>query len=291
MEMTTVLSDHLSNLKAVLTDLDATGQEGFEGLIGTALSEIAGVPFRLARSGSQFGVDGKSAYDGTGISFECKRYASQVRTPDVMSKIGELSIGETDIDLWVLCATSSLSSQIVDNVSKFSERSPISTVILDWTDNGLPPLAVALAMASEKVGDFLRKCGVSVESTVKAMAALGTVQNDPVFERQADRIRVTLRDPTLGMDVARQANPCGCSGSASETSCRIESGSGQISARRSCSDKRFQRNIFSVRGDPSSLGQPNDGRGAVNHAPSPVRRAPALGREPVQCSGSVRSIM
>ena len=206
MEMTTDLSDHLSNLKAVLTDLDATGQEGFEGLIGTALSEIAGVPFRLARSGSQFGVDGKSAHDSAGISFECKRYAGQVRTPDIMSKIGELSIGETDIDLWVLCATSSLSSQIADNVSKFSERSSISTVILDWTDNGLPPLAVALAMASEKVGDFLRKCGVPVESTVKAMAALGTVQNDPAFERQADRIRETLRDPTLGMDVARQAN-------------------------------------------------------------------------------------
>ena len=206
MEMTTDLSDHLSNLKAVLTDLDATGQEGFEGLIGTALSEIAGVPFRLARSGSQFGVDGKSAHDFAGISFECKRYSGQVRTPDIMSKIGELSIGEADIDLWVLCATSSLSSQIADNVSKFSERSSISTVILDWTDNGLPPLAVALAMASEKVGDFLRMCGVPVESTVKAMAALGTVQNDPAFKRQADRIREILRDPTLGMDVARQAN-------------------------------------------------------------------------------------
>ena len=130
MEMTTDLSDHLSNLKAVLTDLDATGQEGFEGLIGTALSEIAGVPFRLARSGSQFGVDGKSAYDGAGISFECKRYAGQVRTPDIMSKIGELSIGETDIDLWVLCATSSLSSQIVGNVSKFSERSEVAHALM-----------------------------------------------------------------------------------------------------------------------------------------------------------------
>ena len=202
----TDISDHLSNLKAVLTGLHPTDQEGFEGLIGTALSEIAGIPFRLARSGSQFGVDGRSAHAGAGICFECKRYAGKVPKSEIMSKIGELSIGETDIDLWVLCATSSLSSQIADNVSKFSERSSISTVILDWTDNGLPPLAVALAMASEKVGDFLRKCGVPVESTAKAMAALGTVQNDPAFERQAGTIRETLRAPTLGMDVARQAN-------------------------------------------------------------------------------------
>ena len=193
MDMMTDISDHLSNLKVVLTDLDATGQEGFEGLIGTALSEIAGIPFRLARSGSQFGVDGRSAYAGAGICFECKRYAGKVPKSAIMSKIGELSIGETDIDLWVLCATSQIGSQIADNVSRFSERSSISTLILD--------------------------------------------------------------------------------------------------ARRSCSDKRFQRKFFCVRGDPSSLGQLNDGRGAVNHAPSPVRRAPAIGREPVQCSGSVRSIM
>ena len=51
------------------------------------------------------------------------------------------------------------------------------------------------------------------------------------------------------------------------------------------------RKFFSVRGDPSSLGQPDDGRGAVNHPPSPVRRAPAIRREPAQSSGCVRSIM
>ena len=204
--MTTDTSDHLGNLKDTLTKLPPTGPQGFEGLIGTALSEIAGIPFRLARSGSQFGVDGSSAHTLGGISFECKRYTGQVPAPEVMSKIGELSIGDTDIDLWVLCVTSPLSSQIADKVSRFSERSSISTLILDWSDNGLPPLAVALAMASEKVGDFLRKCDMPAESTARAMAALDTIRNDPAFERQAGTIRETLHDPTLGVDVARQAN-------------------------------------------------------------------------------------
>ena len=170
------------------------------------MSEIAGIPFRLARSGSQFGVDGSSAHTRGSISFECKRYTGQVPAPEVMSKIGELSVGDTDIDLWVLCVTSPLSNQIAVNVSRFSERSSISTLILDWSDNGLPPLAVALAMASEKTVNFLRKCGVSVESTENAMVALGTVRNDPAFERQAGTIRETLHNPILGMDVARQAN-------------------------------------------------------------------------------------
>ena len=204
--MTTDHSDHLRNLKDALTSLHPTGQEGFEGLIGTALSEIAGIPFRLARSGSQFGVDGRSAHAGAGICFECKRYAGKVPKSEIMSKIGELSIGETDIDLWVLCATSQIGSQIADNVSKFSERSSTSTVILDWTDNGLPPLAVALAMAPEKAGDFLRKRNASKASAAKVVAALGAVEADPAFNRQAERIRETLRAPTLGMDVARQAN-------------------------------------------------------------------------------------
>ena len=31
---------------------------------------------------------------------------------EIMSKIGELSIGGTDTDLWVLCATSQIPSQI-----------------------------------------------------------------------------------------------------------------------------------------------------------------------------------
>ena len=206
MEMTTDISDHLNNLKAALTGLPPTGQEGFEGLIGTALSEVADVPFRLAHSGSQFGVDGRSAHACGGICFECKRYTGRVRTSEITSKIGELIIGDTDIDLWVLCATSPVSSQIADKVSRFSERSSISTLILDWTDNGLPPLAVALAIASEKVGRFFRECGESVESTAKAITALAAVEKYPTFERQADRIREALRDPTLGIDVARQAN-------------------------------------------------------------------------------------
>ena len=47
---------------------------------------------------------------------------------------------------------------------------------------------------------------MSAESTEGAIAALEVVQNHPAFERQANRMREDLSEPTLGMDLARRAN-------------------------------------------------------------------------------------
>ena len=90
METRTDISAYIDDLKKILTDLRDTGDDGFEGLIGTVLSEIAGVPFRLAGSGMQFGVDGKSTYADDGISFECKRRGYKKCLEVIMSKIGDL---------------------------------------------------------------------------------------------------------------------------------------------------------------------------------------------------------
>ncbi len=203
MEAMTDISDHRRSLKKILISLKPVGSNGFEGLIGIALSEIAGVPFRLASSGLQFGGDGTS---DNGICFEGKRYdKNPVPRREIMSKIGELSIGDTDTDLWVLCATSDIRGQNAKAVSKFGKESAISTLILDWSENDLPLLAVALALASEKVRNFLRN-HTTPESLTKAKDALAAIEKDSAFESRAERIRAILRDPTLGMDTARQAN-------------------------------------------------------------------------------------
>lgn len=76
--MNELLCEHIEQLKSALLSLPPTGEKGFEGLLREALREISGVPFRLARSGSQFGVDGKSTYEGDAISFEGKRYDGRV---------------------------------------------------------------------------------------------------------------------------------------------------------------------------------------------------------------------
>ena len=138
---------------------------------------------------------------------EGKRYDKDpVPRPEIMSKIGELSIAGNDTDLWVLAATSQILSQIAGAVSKFGEDSAISTLILDWSEIGLPPLAVALTMASAKVRSFLHNHIKASELVEKAAAAFIAINNDPNFERHAKRIRAILCEPTLGMDTAREAN-------------------------------------------------------------------------------------
>jgi len=69
----------IASLRDMLLNLPATGADGFEGLLAAVLAEISGVPFRLSGSGSQFGMDGKSAYEDDAICFEAKRYDGKIR--------------------------------------------------------------------------------------------------------------------------------------------------------------------------------------------------------------------
>lgn len=186
-------------------NLHPTGNDGFEGLISRILCDITGLPFRLAASGLQSGSDGTTAGGDQRIRFECKLYHHRVRRAEVMSKIGELAAHHDPPALWVLCATSEISQQIADSVNDFAQRSPVSTLILDWPDTRLPLLSTALAMAKETVADFISdRCGSALAR--EALAALNTVADDPDFASQAERLRKVLADPTTGLEAARAAS-------------------------------------------------------------------------------------
>ena len=150
-------------------------------------------------------------------------------------------------------------------VAGFSDHDPFNDNVLDryqGTDGFIGDVHDAARYAYDRNTD-----GRGIGSNGCVTRATAWSSGVPPFCSR----RSSTDDTIFGSRSTRfEANPCGCSGPASETSCGIESGSGQINARRSCSDKRFQRKFFFVRGDPSSLGQPDDGHGAVNHAPSPV---------------------
>jgi len=196
---------HIENLKNALLSLTATGNSGFEGLIGVALREISGVPFRLAGSGSQFGIDGKPTYEGDAICFEGKRYSGEVPKNEVLSKIGELAISGKGIDLWVLGATSQIRSQLVDAARALGIKLGIFTLILDWSETDLPPLAVALAMGGTRVQEFL-ETNTSGEMPRKAVEALEIIRNLPDFTVHADRIRAACNDSAIGLVLAQRAN-------------------------------------------------------------------------------------
>ena len=204
--MTQLLWQHIENLKSALLSLPATGEIGFEGLIGAALREISGVPFRLASSGSQFGVDGKPTYEGDAICFEGKRYDGKVPPNEVISKIAQLSIRDTETDIWVLGATSQIGSQLADNVCRLGTKNGIVVLILDWSETDLPPFAVALAMGEMRVQEFLKR-NISDDKTLQqAVTALEAVRNSQDFAPHADRIRAQCNEPAVGWALAQRAN-------------------------------------------------------------------------------------
>lgn len=204
--MNQLLCQHVENLKSALLSLPATGEKGFEGLIGATLREISGVPFRLASSGSQFGVDGKATYEGDAICFEGKRYDGPVPRNEVLSKIADLSINDTETDIWVLGSTSQISSQVADDARRLGTKNGIVVLILDWSETDLPPFAVALAMGGTRVQEFLKNNISNDKMLREALVALEAVRNSQDFAPHVDRIRAQYNEPTVGLALAQRAN-------------------------------------------------------------------------------------
>ena len=201
-----IIAAHLHTLRTSLCSLPSTGSNGFEGLVEASFSRITGIPFRLSASGSQFGVDGKSAYEDPCICFECKLYSRAINKATVNAKLTDLALHNRGVDLWALCATTQVNAQIADNIRLFGERFAISTIVLDWPKNGLPPLAVMLAMASQTVAKFLNVHGTEHVDPSAVQEALNTINSDTDFVDQAERIRKSLTTPTIGLETARLAS-------------------------------------------------------------------------------------
>lgn len=185
--MTQSYKDRLDRLREILLALPPSGEDGFEGVFAEALSRVSGVPFRLAKSGNQFGIDGAAAYAEDAICFECKRYKEELSYTDVIGKIDQLSSHKDEADLlWVLACTVSVSTQLADQLREKAAKDGIEVLILDWTGHP-PPLAVVLAKADIPVID---KIVALSEGAAKdeLEEVFGAIREQEGFETQADRI-------------------------------------------------------------------------------------------------------
>lgn len=148
---------HLAALKTALQTLKDSGADSFEGLLAAVLSEVCGQLFRVASSGSQRGRDGDSAFDEGATYFEAKLYEDSVPQAAVSGKIVDLANDDKgQVDTWILCATSPVSSQHADKYRGSLAAIGIGCLILDWPPGTLPPLAVLLAMAAPRVERFVQ---------------------------------------------------------------------------------------------------------------------------------------
>lgn len=198
-------TDHLSTLRDALRALPNSGPKGFEGLLAAAFEELLGVPFQLAKSGSQFGVDGKSADRDVPVSFEAKLYSGTIPTSEVLNKLLALAIRDDPTELWILGATSNVSTQTANDLEASGRRLGVSTLILDW-QGSTPALAAVLVAAHQAVGDFLQKYLAPVELWQKAVAALNILSTDTTLAATAENAIGQMRSASVATPFALAAN-------------------------------------------------------------------------------------
>jgi len=147
---------HSKNLQEALLALYHSGPNGFEGLLGIVLGSVTGQSFRLAKSGSQRGRDGDSAFDGGATYFEGKRYRESPAKNEIAAKLFDLMNDDAgQVDLWILGATCEIAAQTATDMRSAYEKQGIGFVLLDWSDNDLGSLLVAIVHAGEKAKDFI----------------------------------------------------------------------------------------------------------------------------------------
>ena len=185
--MTQAYKAQLDRLSDILLALPPSGKDGFEGVFAEALSCVSGVPFRLAKGGAQFGIDGATVHAEDAICFECKRYKEEPPYTDVIGKIDQLSSHKDEADLlWVLACTASVSTQLAAQLREKATKDGIEVLILDWT--GDPPLlAVALARAGTPVIDKIVALSKEVAKN-KLEEVFEVIRKQEGFEVQTDKI-------------------------------------------------------------------------------------------------------
>lgn len=196
----------LENLRKQLLGLEPAGPKGFEGLVATALSDLTGLTFRLAKSGSQFGRDASTPSGRFAIAMEAKRYTESLRLEDVAGKIwlasNELA---SDVDIWVLCATSEMGDGALQKLEKMLEEKGITLLMLDWTEAPLPRLAVLLAATRSSVVQWFT-IHTAKEIAENIDAELNTLRADNNFIPARDQLIKDTSASYCGLAALRKIN-------------------------------------------------------------------------------------
>lgn len=205
-------SKSLETIRNGILSLKAAGGDGFEGLLRIVLTNLTGIPFRLAASGLQGGMDGDAAMPLDSICFEAKRYSGDIHRNDVLTKIADLARNQSAADrLWILGATTEVSSQIARDIQEDGDRNDISTFILDWTSAPLPLLAIAVVAAGDPAIDFIVKnylektCQPKLTDS-ELKSSFQTISNHPEFENLLQKLKSNLNVSKLALKRAIELN-------------------------------------------------------------------------------------
>ncbi len=187
-----------------LYELEPTGELGFEGLLASALSELTGQSFYVAKSGHQEGSDVRSTPCNLfRIGLEAKRYKppKQLDIDDLLHKITDASTARRPVDLWILAATRPIKVSDRERLDSHGEQCGIGVAVLDWPENlaRLCDLAVICASAA-------KTCETILEPTAELNAALELIREDTEFEQAHSRLFGQFTQADTGYANARLAS-------------------------------------------------------------------------------------
>lgn len=206
------VSKHLDCIRSALLGLEATGPAGFEGLLKVVLTELVQAPFRLAASGLQGGLDGRTVDSSNDIAFEAKRYSGKIPRSEVISKIADFARNNNSPDrLWVLGATTEVSAQLAADIKHDGDQNNVSTLILDWIEQPLPLLAVATVAAGSTAIDFLLTHSNFVSRQAKGsrralVIGFKSIAEHPAYHLLLNKLRSSFVTSELAITKATDAN-------------------------------------------------------------------------------------
>ncbi|WP_417667408.1 hypothetical protein [Pseudidiomarina sp.] len=194
------MTEPLAEIKDVLLALKPAGANGFEGFVRVILTELTGIPFRLAASGFQGGIDGDSALQSDAVCFEAKRYSGEIQRNEVLTKIVDLARNKDAPDrLWVLGATIEISTQLASAVREAGDQHAISTLILDWTSAPLPLLAIAAAASGKPAVEFLGAHACPAPCQENLSKAFMEIKEHPEFCSLLRKLKLNLNISSLAL--------------------------------------------------------------------------------------------
>ena len=199
------LKESANIIRSALLQLPHSGQNGFEGLIRVVLEEITQSPFRIAKAGTQGGIDGKAADAKNAIAFECKRYRSKLSDGEVKNKLFDVG-SRKDIELWILCVTSDVDTQTTTLCERFTKKEHICTLILDWPKQGYSKLLATLSLAPKAVIDFFAEQPLERKKLNKIKNSLKFIGKSEELKHVGNSIRADLSNPLLGFNIAQKQN-------------------------------------------------------------------------------------
>ncbi len=158
--------------------------EAVEHLAGVLLGRLLGVQFRFARRGSQRGGDGGAqGTAGRDLIYEARRYrdCTPLRDREIRGEIDEAVERNPDLELWMLITTRAVSEQTHTAMEGAARPRGVSTLILDWTPESLPTLAVLCSIDPQSVetaiGEGHRDCLEAINRSSEARTALQGIRS------------------------------------------------------------------------------------------------------------------